>query len=690
MATSQSTPEESSRAGEVALLAGAAVLSALVGAVLAGGALAGWLFGGGWAWPSGQVIDTLGRLVREAPRPAAAYPPEVAGRVPGPVPFWGTVGALVLVLLTAAVVVAVLVASRRSRVGMLSRSQAKRVMKQLDSPLTPYGTYLGVKMRNRAEDATIVIAPQQMGKTTRVAIGRVMDAPAGCLATTTKSDLVAAVFYAIKDRQDRDVLVFDLDDVTGLPEHGKLKWDLVAGCEDPEEAIRRAAAMVHGRPVSSETSSNADFFAGKAVTVLQCFLHAAALEGLDARAVLRWYRIIGDDTPYEILSGHPNAAPGWAEDLRAETRGKATPTIESTMRTLGLALQCLSLPRVIDLVCPGPGEGFDVEGFIEANRDTLMVLSEGKTTASTGPLASAFSAVVTEAALRKGRRRKITPPFTLVLDEAANIAAMPDMDKLLTDGGGRGVNSWVFFQAISQMRQRWGRDGAATIWSGTSMKLLLPGVRGDELTEISRGLGEKVVRDTTHTRPGWWSGSGGSSSDSLRKDSVLAADKITHMEMGQALLLWKNVRPAVVQLPGYWERPDRKTFTDSLARFEQMQHEVEDDARLLSAAAREWRRRGAVVIARLTEGHVPIEQVTAADGSDLPEALEDQATLPGAVLLLRVRTWSVTDDSGRRQTAKQVQPEVFVHDPHRHGYTTRGPASAPAPGSVPAAGVDLA
>lgn len=673
MAT-QSTPEESSRSGEVALLGGAAVLSGLVGAVLVGGALAGWLFGGGWAWPSGQVIDTLGRLVREAPRPAAAYPPEVAGRVPGPVPFWGTIGALVLLLLTAVVVVGVLVASRRSRVGMLSRAQAKRVMKQLDSPLTPYGIYLGVKMRNRAEDATIVIAPQQMGKTTRVAIGRVMDAPAGCLATTTKSDLVAAVYYAV---QDRDVLVFDLDDVTGLPEQVKLKWDLVAGCEDPEEAIRRAAAMVHGRPVSSETSSNADFFAGKAVTVLQCFLHAAALEGLDARAVLGWYRIIGDDTPYEILSAHPNAAPGWAEELRAETRGQATPTIESTMRTLGLALQCLSLPRVIDLVCPGPGEGFDVDGFIVANRDTLMVLSEGKTTASTGPLASAFAAVVTEAALRKGRRRRITPPFTLVLDEAANIAAMPDMDKLLTDGGGRGVNSWVFFQAISQMRQRWGRDGAATIWAGTSMKLLLPGVRGDELNEISRGLGEKVVRDRTYTRPGVWSGNGGSSSDSLRKDSVLAADRITHMEMGQALLLWKNVRPAIVQLPGYWERPDGKAFSTSIARFEQMQRDVEDDAQLLAAAAREWRNRGAVVIARLTEAHVPIEQVTSANGAALPEALTDLVTLPGVVMVLQVRAWSVTDAKGQRQTAKQVMPEMFVHDPHRHGYTLTGAADAP-------------
>ncbi|MGB8382338.1 MAG: hypothetical protein WCG47_14045, partial [Dermatophilaceae bacterium] len=163
--------------------------------VLLGGAVSAMLTGGGWTWPAGSdLLRTVAGVVGHPGTPAAGYPPALQPRIPGPVPFWITVGLLagVLVILATAAVVAMW--GRRPPSGSLTRAQMRQAM-QHTHLLAPFGRYHGIPVQGQPGDAAICIAPQQAGKTTRLAIGRVADAPGACLVTSTKADIVDATIY---------------------------------------------------------------------------------------------------------------------------------------------------------------------------------------------------------------------------------------------------------------------------------------------------------------------------------------------------------------------------------------------------------------------------------------------------------------------------------------------------------------
>lgn len=85
---------------------------------------------------------------------------------------------------------------------------------------------------------------------------------------------------------------------------------------------------------------------------------------------------------------------------------------------------------------------------------------------------------------------------------AMHPGALPDLPVMMSDGGGRGISTWAFVQSFAQLRARWGRDGADSIWGASSIKLLLGGcTEADDLERISRVVGERRVRRQSHTSP---------------------------------------------------------------------------------------------------------------------------------------------------------------------------------------------
>lgn len=549
--------------GEIAVLTAAAAATLAVLALLAGGALSGLLFGQGWAWPTPQQVPaTLTGLAAHPSDPSAAYPPSLAVRLPGPRPFWGTVAALVTAVTASAGFLTVAAAATRPGAGMATRRQLRRATRGPDSGAA-YGSYLRGPVRARGEDSALTVAPARAGKTTRLAVGRVVDAPGAVLATSTKADLVHLTAFARPDT----VHVFDPDRLMSWPT--PCRWDIVAGCHDVREALTRARAMVAARPLGGDR--NASFFEAASETVLRCLLHAAAVGHLSMREVLAWARDFTDDTPYEILRTDPGAAPGWVEDLRKFCRAGAPETVSSTAMSLGVILAALADERVLDLLCPAPGQGLDIEGFVAGGTDTLYLLSEGGAGVNTAPLVTAFASAVVSCARRRSQTRpggRLDPPLTLVLDEAANVAPLPDLPMLMADGGGRGMTTWTFVQSFAQLRARWGRDGADTIWGASSIKILLGGcTEADDLERISRVVGDRRVRRRSHTSPaGLLTRATTSTCTSSERERILPVEALARIPTGTALLLYRSVPAALVRLPAWWERPDAKTFSNSLAQ----------------------------------------------------------------------------------------------------------------------------
>src|SRR3954447_9361280 len=125
-------PQPISRGWELATAAAGGALIAVALAALAGLGLASALWGDGWVWPLGTetLLHVLGGLLHGDP--GRGLPPDRLRRVAAPVPVYACVAAAELVLVSAAVVSAVLISrSRRpadARRGMATRREAEQAL----------------------------------------------------------------------------------------------------------------------------------------------------------------------------------------------------------------------------------------------------------------------------------------------------------------------------------------------------------------------------------------------------------------------------------------------------------------------------------------------------------------------------------------------------------------------------------
>ena len=110
-------------------------------------------------------------------------------------------------------------------------------------------------------------------------------------------------------------------------------------------------------------------------------------------------------------------------------------------------------------------------------------------------------------------------------------------------------------QSLSQARDRWGREAAGAIWDSAIVKIVLGGsANADDLTDISRLIGEKEVKEWSQTV---LAGSGGRSvSSSTRRRSILEPSDIRRLPVGYGLLLLRSARPIMMKLQPWTARRD--------------------------------------------------------------------------------------------------------------------------------------
>ena len=94
----------------------------------------------------------------------------------------------------------------------------------------------------------------------------------------------------------------------------------------------------------------------------------------------------------------------------------------------------------------------------------------------------------------------IDPPLLLALDEAANIAPLPNLDEIASTGPGQGVQLLTVLQNISQASDRWGRDRAETIIANHRARLFCSGI-GDRATLDYLRADARRGGDRTHLHP---------------------------------------------------------------------------------------------------------------------------------------------------------------------------------------------
>src|SRR5262249_2622388 len=141
--------------------------------------------------------------------------------------------------------------------------------------------------------------------------------PGPVVSTTTKADVYGLTAAVRAERGPVDV--FNPQLVGGVT--STFRWSPVVGCEDPATAIRRADGFAYA--VSQNGVEEATFWSAKAWDYLRAYFHAAALAGLDMRAVAAWVVGANPGQAEEILRAA--GARQWAFTL-AEMTGEATKT----------------------------------------------------------------------------------------------------------------------------------------------------------------------------------------------------------------------------------------------------------------------------------------------------------------------------------------------------------------------------
>jgi type IV secretion system protein VirD4 len=551
-------------------VAGGALLAALA-CLWATGALAAALLGGGWdPLPPAELPVTAMRLLSHLGDPAAAWPAGRRRAMPGPVAFW--LCAIVVGATMTVAAIGVLRAAahlgvewpgdgsaRRAPSARWARAadlRALRVRRPQPGRLT-LGRHGRSLLAAGERQSVIVVAPTQSHKTTGLAIPALLEWEGPVLATSVKTDLLHDTLArrASKGR----VMVFDPARTSGLP---RARITPLRGAGTWRGAMRVAHWLASaGRTASAAGLQDADFWFAAAEKLLAPLLLAAAIEGLTMASVVRWLDEGDEESEPEVLDILRAADAGEAERAYLATQNREERQRSSVYTTAEMILAAFADPMVAaETACAD----YSPADLLDGGANTLYLCAPLHEQERLRPLFSMvvqeLLAAVYEAAASTGR--PLDPPLLLLLDEAANIAPIPNLDEIAATGSGQGVQLLSVFQDLAQIGARYGRR-SATIVNNHRAKLIGSGISDPEtLTWASRviGAGEFEQRSQTEGERGRRSTTQGDTYRDLAPPGILREGFLNN-----AVLVYGNLPPAKICLRPWFQEAELRRLRDASA-----------------------------------------------------------------------------------------------------------------------------
>jgi type IV secretion system protein VirD4 len=551
----------------LAWILGAAVFVSLA-ALWATGAIAGALLGAGWdPLAPAEVPATAVRLLGHLGDPAAAWPAGRRREMPGAVGFW--LCALLVLAILAGLAIGAVCAAARLGVEMPGvdgrRAPASRWARAADlRPLRvrraePGRLTLGHHGRSLLaageRQSVIVVAPTQSHKTTGLAIPALLEWEGPVLATSVKTDLLRDTL-AHRGSKGR-VMIFDPARTTGLP---RSRITPLWGAGTWRGAMRVAHWLAAaGRTASAAGLQDADFWFAAAEKLLAPLLYAAALDNRTMASVVRWLDEGAERSEPEVLDILRAAEADHAERAYLATQNREERQRSSVYTTAEMIVIAFADPEV---AAETAGADYSPTSLLDGGSNTLYLCAPLHEQERLRPLFSTvvqeLLAVVYESAATTGR--PLDPPLLLLLDEAANIAPIPNLDEIAATGAGQGIQLLSVFQDLAQIGARYGRR-SATIVNNHRAKLIGSGISDPEtLTWASRviGAGEFEQRSRTASERGRQSTTQGDTYRELAPAAILRESVPIN-----AVLIYGNLPPAQIRLRPWFQEADLKRLRDA-------------------------------------------------------------------------------------------------------------------------------
>jgi type IV secretion system protein VirD4 len=384
--------------------------------------------------------------------------------------------------------------------------------------------------------SVVVVGPTQSGKTTSLAVPAILGWDGPVLAASVKSDLLR---HTLRARNERGrVWCLDPTGSTGSPAN---LWSPLADCGDWHQA-RRMADNLAETAKGDGTTADGEFWYATAAKLLAPMLFAAARGRRTMADVARWVdtqevaEVAALLEAADVSEALHAARATWCRDER--TRSSVYTTAETILAPFAHGPSML-------------GEPFEPR-YLFGGRHTVYLCAPAH---DQRRLRGYFSAVTRQvlghafaAATRSGK--PLDPPLLVVLDEAAHIAPLADLDGYAATGASHGIQLVTVWHDLAQVKARYGAR-APTVLNNHRAKLFLPGIADPEtLDYASRLIGDEEVQQPSVTRDP----RGGRSTTSTRGPRrLLPPEDLRCLAHGRAVLVYGTLPPARVRLRPWWE-----------------------------------------------------------------------------------------------------------------------------------------
>ncbi len=381
----------------------------------------------------------------------------------------------------------------------------------------------------------MVIAPPRSGKSTGFVIPWLLDHDGPALVLSTKRDIYEAT-AAHRGCMGR-VWVYD-----PFGEQPSTGFTPLTPASTWAGAIRTGQALASAAHPDQSNAAN-EFWDKEAASMLAALLHAAALGGHGMSEVIRWLDARSFERPIEILEA--SAAGAAALQLegvkRRDERNRET--------TVMAALNLLRVYRYPQVAASATGE-LTPERFLDGEANTIYVVAAGHEQEPLRPVILALLSAVYEHAIVKARRDgTLDPRLFILMDEAANIAPVRNLASWLSQCGDHGVVIATIWQSIAQIDQRYGRAARDAICAASTAQVFIPPLaEPTSAGYLTALLGDEPVANAS---------SAGPSRQTLSVSHQKAAPSpwLRQIGRGQAVLIYRDLPPAIVTAPGWFEDP---------------------------------------------------------------------------------------------------------------------------------------
>lgn len=359
------------------------------------------------------------------------------------------------------------------------------------------GVYLGRSnggdVTSGSQRSTLVLGPSRSGKTTSLIVPNLLTTKRSSIITSTKDDVIRTMMNA---RSDASVLLFDPSGTVPTPPGvRRVGYSPLRQARSWDGAVLAARSLLDVSQ-RQRVDQGDDHWSERAGALVAPLLHAASLRDRSLGQVAASVDTRSADGELALLRErygelHP-AVTLLQGVLLTEERERSGIWSSAAGLFAGVRTEAA---RAASREAP-----LDIERFL-AGPHQLHIVSPSRHQAVTVPLVVGMIDEVVHATYDSHHRGA---RLLLALDELANVAPLPRLASIVSEGGGQGVITLACLQDLSQARSRWGSaaDGFLSLFPST---VVLPGIADRPTLELLQHLAGRSMSETPttqHTRRG--------------------------------------------------------------------------------------------------------------------------------------------------------------------------------------------